>query len=374
MSRTAANGVGTPFFHRTGWYVRRNKVLVKLAPGTLQERQAYRRGQRGLKPRPEVLQALVKIAAVASDVPRKVVKALPSGCPTVGEVVPLFLASKKVTMSEKGYENTKALLEKFSAAFGSQGMDEVTPGDVQKWVETHEGWKSPAYVRDRKKRILGIWNWAACDKARKGNHNPKPLITHNQMRGKIELEKAGTGKVYIQPEEDAIILENATAAFVKFYRAVRLSGLRPGHVASLRRMTNVVHRGKHILLKFKGKKFHKTNEWTEVVLNSEMQELVRSQLAIVQGDGLLFPTTYGHKWHAQSWNRPLKKLYGKINSEITMYSARHTHVTNCLAAGEPVSSIGDRLDNSPAVIWENYNQSAQLVFERKLELANLAAG
>ena len=96
MPRQAKGLGGTPYFMNSAWYLKRTvegkAKRIYLAPGTLQERTQYAKGQRGFNVRPEVLDALAAIVAEEKGlVAKATVEIVPNTGKTIAELVPRFL-------------------------------------------------------------------------------------------------------------------------------------------------------------------------------------------------------------------------------------------------------------------------------------------
>jgi integrase len=84
------------------------------------------------------------------------------------------------------------------------------------------------------------------------------------------------------------------------------------------------------------------------------------RLAETYPTGLLFRNTNGSKWERQTTFKRLRVLEKDTQVKgVTLYSYRHTYVTNAIERGVPLLMLAELVGNSVAILIKNYSHIDQ---------------
>jgi integrase len=146
----------------------------------------------------------------------------PQGHRTVAELVTAYLADAKPELAPETYRTKAHELKRFTAAFGTCKVRELTILDVKRWLMSQRGWRSGNKRAGVRSTLMRLFNW--CVSAR--------LIKENPLHG---LQYSGvklTGREMKQAELQAV-LRSTDPYFRRFLMAMRWTGARPGELCRL---------------------------------------------------------------------------------------------------------------------------------------------
>jgi integrase len=349
-----SRGLGTPFFHQGGWYIKRSKKLVRLCDGTVQEKDHYKRHRtgKGLKPRPEVFTALTAIAAVE----RGLIAPRPSSSGiTVAEALDVIFAKEKISTMYR------ILLTNMRSKLGEKPVCSLTTNDVRQWIVGEKSWTKPSYRKQARKVARYLVRWCRkgghIDRAAKANEILDELTT-TECLAKMKIRHDEKGMcVAIKPHEESLIMEHSSPEFRAFFCACLWMGRRPKEIAGLTR-DNFKERDGKLWLEIFGKTGEARGESEKdiPVFDPKAEFLVRKAM-LRAGDGLLFPNEHGNAYNDQSWNDPLKTIMShcpRIRRGMTMYWVRHSFINRLMDAGLPGKFVAQLAGNSERTIREYY--------------------
>lgn len=164
------------------------------------------------------------------------------------------------------------------------------------------------------------------------------LDAHKFKVPKKEIPRFERRKVVVTAEEQVRMEAAAPPAFRDFLIGLRLSGCRPGEIASAR-IENV----KDGMLFVRNKTAHSTGEaYRPVYLTAELSELIR-QLSEGRTEGLIWRNAEKGQWKRMALVPAMRRLRVKLKLRkgITLYTYRSRFVTSALEKGIDAISVSE---------------------------------
>lgn len=172
--------------------------------------------------------------------------------------------------------------------------------------------------------------------------------------------------LYLDRDQRRKLLQHAPSEGVAFMRALCLLPLRPGAVAALN-AGDFDKRTRELTIGT-----DKAGERRRIRLPADAAELFAAQAKDKLPAAPLFTRDNGKRWDKETWNRPIREAAGvaELPSTATAYTLRHSTITDLVAAGAPLLTIGQISGTSVDMIERHYGH---LVHDRAAEaLAGLA--
>jgi integrase len=191
-------------------------------------------------------------------------------------------------------------------------------------------------------------------------------LRHDLLLGVDTAKKTGREYTVLTPEQQILLIDGLKDGFMEVKLPVQLlltTGMRVGEVAALkwidlnlaedkitlRKETTKTKRGRTITL------FPETTE----ALKRHREDLLDYAPFITKWDaeGPVFPRWDGGPWKVTTLSSAIVRKAGKIEGvpRIRTHDLRHTHASDLLAAGVPVTTVSARLGHSsPKITLEVY--------------------
>lgn len=241
-------------------------------------------------------------------------------------------------------------------------MRDLRPFHITRWLDSRPGW-GQSTRRGAITAVKRALNWAT----------DEGLIPANPLKAVKKPPVKRRDKVLTPEEQRAIASAPRDEAFRHFVLALRLTGCRPGEVASVTAAEVDLDAGTWTLRRHKSVK--KTQRPHVVYLPPELVELCR-QLMALRPAGPLFLNSRGKPWSRNSIRCRFRRLRKKLNLDrgVTAYAYRHSYATAGLEAGVPLATMAELLGHADATMLnEHYNHLDQKAAHLR-EAARRAAG
>jgi integrase len=214
----------------------------------------------------------------------------------------------------------RSRLKSFGVWFGERELRGLTPLEVEEWLRA-AGRKpdgKPMANDTRRANIISfqrLQTWAIERK-----ELDAPTLARIEKPPSTKRSRIPT------PEETAAILRDATPEFRLAYRALRMTGARPGELAAMK-IEDWNRAGNVIVLTE-----HKTKRKTGLDRRIAVGEKLLPLLQEAAGDrtaGPLFLTPQGKGWKTSSLSQTYRRLRKRagLPDDLVLYLARHEHAT-----------------------------------------------
>lgn len=205
-----------------------------------------------------------------------------------------------------------------------------------------KGWKNSTQ-HDFASALLIAFRWAE----RQG------IIVGNPLKHlrKSPMESRGD-KALVSEEAHATLFEAAPDYFKPFLSVLRMTGARPGEVASITTENFDAVNGIVRLMDHKTAHHGKSRI---IFLTPEAVALLQQQKAKYE-EGYLFRNCYGRAWTKDAIVCVMRRLRKKTGVKVTAYGYRHTFATDALANGIPDAQVSALLGHSgTAMLHRHYS-------------------
>jgi integrase/recombinase XerC len=316
---------------RNGWYATVHGKRRLLARGGPEAEPAARRElHRILSLEPEA-----DPAPPAGDAP-----------PEVGELIQRFLDHAAAGLKPITMELYRRRLVDFGARWGKLDGSSVRPRHVNEWLDSH-AW-GPGTRRTAIIIVRRAFSWAA----RQGYLPSDPTAG---------VEKPPEGRREYVPTQgciDAVISAIKAPRFREFFRAIALTGCRPGEAAKVE--------ARHFdpraaTWTMEGKTTRKTKRMRVVYLPDSVAESCRA-LALEHPSGPLFRNTRGDPWTIQAYGKQLRRARRRagVGPDVVTYGLRHLWITDALERGVPIATVAELAGHSStAMIEKTYSHLSE---------------
>jgi integrase len=276
--------------------------------------------------------------------------------PRFDEAVRRYLES--LTSAPRTITTYRQRLEKYAVPeFGRRRIVDVEFADVRRLHERLTKAGNPVAANRVVETMRAFYNWAAEEWPATVTANPARRVRRNaeSVRERLvesterrELMAAIDAAAARPPKTDGHISPTAANAF----RLIFVQGLRPIDVVTLHHdnIQRGISNGKKIqVATWPGRGTKKRNQ--RRVLNSAAIQILEDQAAITGGKGLVFPNARGRALTSNALARTFRKLRDDagLAKDLTLYSARHTYVSEGVMDGIPLAVMGADVDNANAV-------------------------
>ncbi len=288
----------------------------------------------------------------------------------VSESIDLFLSSiagDRAALTMKTYRGRLNGLRK-----SSLGRREIStlvplsdqPSEIGAWLESQKTFqsgkdKAPDTIR---LTIISVELWQAW--LLKEKHIPAALV------GK--QKKPGGRKREILPnlDETRKLLENAPEDFKIAYRALRLTGARPGELSKAR-ISDFDQRQSMIFLK-EHKTAKKTGQVRKIpVGHAALVEIITTAIG-ERTEGPIFLRSNGKPWTTEALSatyRRLRKAAG-LPSGLVLYLARHEHATQLYEETRDLKTVADALGHTQIQTTMRYAHSSAETLKKNQQIFN----
>jgi integrase len=257
----------------------------------------------------------------------------------------------------KGHrDTTKSMLNDLCKFCGALPVSELKKGHIKAWMESHEGWKSPATYRSAISVVLAAFNYS------EENHdiaNPLKGLKKPQSRPRLQS--------FSKEDEDALY-KAVDKPLRDFLFAAIHTGLRP--YCELAKITadDVEEAQRGMMWRVYSSKTKKTRK---IPVRPEVAKLTRELMKTApRGSGLpIFRTTTGKAWSKVNgvirfiearrelgWDKdPIRKKYSS-------YTCRHTFAHRMLSGywnkgvGCSIETLAELIGDTPKVAFDHYGK------------------
>jgi integrase len=265
---------------------------------------------------------------------------------------------ESLTSAPRTVTTYRQRLEKYAVPeFGRRRVIDVELADVRRLHERITKAGSPVAANRVVETMRAFYNWAMEEWAGTVVANPARKVRRNAeaIRERLvdaterrELMAAIDRAVKRPPKTDGHISPTIANAF----RMIFVQGLRPIDVVTLHHdnvQSGIASGRKVRVATWPGRGTKKRNQ--RRVLNSDAIEILEDQATITGGKGLVFPNSRGGALTSNQLARTFRKLRDDagLAEDLTLYSARHTYVSEGVMDGIPLAVMGADVDNANAV-------------------------
>lgn len=267
-----------------------------------------------------------------------------------------------------------SLLTLFSKEFGAKRVRDVKPIDFLRWLKGNPSWKSAHSRRNTLKSIKAVFNWGV----------RMDVIDKNPIQ--FVSVPAGDRRRPVSDDEFQILLRHADPVFRRVLVFLRMTGCRPGELASMRWpdvdwAQNVVVLRRHKTVKKTGKPrvlyltpvLVKLLRWLECRSVAHLHRAALARLngsmpaAAVNGSApaeyeRVFLSSRGHRLSTQQlakWFHELRQQAG-LPAECHCYGLRHAFATNALKRGVSIKLVAELLGHYSVRTTEYYTHASIL--------------
>ncbi len=262
----------------------------------------------------------------------------------------------KGTISLGHRNNSAAWLNDLCGYCGALPVAQLKKGHVQKWLDNHPTWRSPATRSGVIAIVLAAFNRAA-----------EMFGIPNPIKG-LKKPKAEPRLASLTPEEEQAIYEATEPRFKEFLFASIHTGLRP--FCELAKMTadDVEETPRGMMWRVYSSKTKKTRK---IPVRPEVAELTRTLMETApKGSGLpLLRNTQGNPWKRTTGVVrfiAIKKKLGwdqdPIKGKYSCYTCRHTFAHRMLSGywtdgvGCSIETLAELIGDTPKVAFEHYGR------------------
>lgn len=258
----------------------------------------------------------------------------------VSEAVAAFLSHVDATREPPTVKTYRSRLDQLRKSLGDRDVSSLTAEDLQQWLTSQHTFadgreKAPDTIR-LTMIALDLWQaWLV-----KQGHVPAIILPKQRKPGGRKRE------MLPDQEETRRLLEIAPEDFRQAYRALRLTGARPGELVRFR--VEDLDRRQGLIVLAKHKTFNKTGRPRKIAVgHPALVELLDTAIGS-RTAGPIFLRTSGRPWTVEALSaayRRLRKAAG-LPSGLVLYLARHEHATQLYKATGDLKAVADALGHT----------------------------
>jgi len=260
------------------------------------------------------------------------------------------------TISKGHRDTTVVWLNDLCSYCGGRPVAGLKKGHIQKWMEGHTTWRSPA----TQCRVIAIVQ-AAFNRAEEMYGIPNPLKGLKKPRAQPRLQS-------FSAEDEKVLYEATEECFRRFLFTALHTGLRP--FCELARIT-----AEHVEQTNRGMMWRvyssKTKKTRKIPVRPEVAELTRKLMKTApKGSGLpLFRNTKGGPWKPGTGVVrfiTIKKKLGwdndPVKSKYSCYTCRHTFAHRMLSGywtggvGCSIETLAELIGDTPKMAFDHYGR------------------
>ncbi|WP_206028494.1 tyrosine-type recombinase/integrase [Thalassoroseus pseudoceratinae] len=262
----------------------------------------------------------------------------------------------KGSISQSHRNNSRAWLNDLCGYCGALPVPQLKKGHVQKWMDDHPTWKSPATRAGVISVVQAAFNRAA---AMYGVANP--------IKG-LKKPKAEPRLASLTPDDEQAIYGATERCFEQFLFAAIHTGLRPFCELATITADDVEEMPRGMMWRVYSSKTKKTRK---IPVRPEVAELTRTLMKTApKGSGLpLFRNTHGNPWKRTTGVVrfiTIKKKLGwdqdPVKGNYSCYTCRHTFVHRMLSGywtegmGCSIETLAELIGDTPKVAFNHYGR------------------
>jgi integrase len=338
---------------RDGWYVQIDGHQIKLATGRKARAEAERVYHARMAERHRVDST-----------------AEPPPVPELGAVLVAYLreAQRRVERGELAtvtWSSYRDRLKSAGPALGAIPVDQLTEGDVARWLDAHPAWGATRR-HDAVAALKAVTAWAA---RRWPTPVADPLKGLAKPRRNIRRETIPTADE-VRRLLDAVI-DHRARIFLEFVVA---TGCRPGEAARVE--ARHFDAGRRVLSLPAHKTRHKTGLPRMIVLDSAWGARIAA-LAQVHPAGPLFRNCRELAWTGNAWKQQVEgaRTRAGLGPHVVAYALRHRRITDLLLDGTPLTLVAQIAGHAAATTTARiYAHAEQAVDAMRAALDRTKAG
>lgn len=259
-------------------------------------------------------------------------------------------------MSQGHLTNSTAWLNDLCEYCGALQVAKLKKGHIQKWIDSHDTWRSPATRRGVISVVLAAFNRAE-----------EMFGVANPLKG-LKKPKSTPRLASISPEDEQLLYGATDSAFGNFLTAAFHTGLRP--FCELARMTadDVEESDRGLMWRVYSSKTKKTRK---IPVRPEIAELTRELMKTApRGSGTpLLRNSQGRQWQPSagvirflSLKKKLGWHHDPIKGKYSCYTCRHTFAHRMLSGywsngdGCSIETLAELIGDTPKVAFDHYGR------------------
>lgn len=270
---------------------------------------------------------------------------------TVRQVCNAYLDYLNKRPSQKGYKLALGYLTAFASHVGPDTYaHKVQRSALLNLLEANTQWKSNNTIA----RVIGVVVATFNQAVERGwiEKNPFQNYKRPSLVARVTL---------ISPEEEKLVFRFANRALADYCWFLRRTGCRPDEAARIE-AANCRDNGTNVVVTLtEWKNADKSGKPRVIVCDSEISALVR-HLCRINPVGPIFRNCEGlplvESRRIAAWDALRDKIErnepGKFNSELSLYSFRHTYITDQVRRGTPTTVIARLAGTSAKMIDRVY--------------------
>ncbi len=281
----------------------------------------------------------------------------------VSKSIDLFLAHVATTREPSTTKSYRGRLTSLQRVLGDRELSSLMPVDNQPsplatWLQSERTFadgreKAPDTVR-LTMITIDLWQaWLISEK----------LITVRF----VDKQRKPAGRqreILPEPEETRALFELVSDDFKQAYRAMRLTGCRPGELAGMR-IENFDQRQMLIILP-KHKTYKKTGRPRVIaVAHPTLVELIRDAIG-QRTTGHIFLRASGLPWTVEALSaryRAARKSAG-LQKGLVLYLSRHEHATQLYEATGDIMAVASALGHTNILQASRYSRATPTILKR----------
>ncbi len=251
-----------------------------------------------------------------------------------------FLAAVAVKRKPATVRAYRGRLTDFDRNHGARPVTELTGDEVCAWLASNKlradgSEKAPDTIRLAITSVEQLQGWLVM-----AGHLAVPWIPKQRKPGGRKRELLPTA------DETKQLLQHASADFVAIYRALRLTGARPGEL--VRATIADVDRRQGLIVLQEHKTAGKTGTARKIAIgHPALQELLAAAIA-GRTSGAIFLRANGQPWTVEVLSAAYRRARKKagLPQGLVLYLARHEHATQLYKSTKDLKAVADALGHT----------------------------
>lgn len=280
----------------------------------------------------------------------------------VSEAVAMFLDAVRSIRAPATTRAYAGRLVHFSRSFGDVALAELTAEQILTWIDGQKRFadgteKAPDTVRLTITSVEQLQAWLIAR-----GHLSGPWIPKQKKPGGRKRE------LLPSPEETKQLLAKAPADFVQMYRALRLTGARPGEL--VRATIADLDRRQGLIILQHHKTAAKTGATRKIAVgHAALQELLTQAIG-ERTAGPIFLRSSGQPWSVpqlSSCYRRARKAAG-LPEGLVLYLSRHEHATQLYKSTGDLKAVADALGHTNIQTTMRYTRTDAETLQKNQQL------
>lgn len=248
-----------------------------------------------------------------------------------------FVASDRSASTVRSYRGRLGLLQR---AFGTRALSSLTPDELQAWLQAQRTFpdgreKAPDTIR-LTVITFELWqSWLV-----KRRDIPQAWLEKQAKPGGRKREMLPNA------DETKQLLSQAQPDFLCAYRALRLTGARPGELA--RSQIEDIDRRAGLIVLQQHKTAKKTGRPRRIAIGHPALVQLINEAIGERTTGPIFLRANGRPWTTESLSAAYRRarVAAKLPAGLVLYLARHEHATQLYKSTGDLKAVADALGHS----------------------------